>query len=58
MATRSILKNVDFKERSLSRSFISALENAKHKSSKDVTLSRTYTEVTGDKIKQLFGDKS
>lgn len=55
MATKSILKNVDIKSKVLGRSLIIALENAEGKSSKEVTLSRTYKDIRGDKIKEIFG---
>ena len=57
MATKSILKNVDIKDKKLSKSLIVALESAKGKHGKEVTLSRTYSDVRGDKILEIFGDK-
>lgn len=57
MATRSILKNVNIKDQKLGKSLVVALENATKKSSKNVTLSRTYSDVRGDKIKEIFGSK-
>lgn len=57
MATKSILKNIDIKDRKMGRAIVSALENSKNKKSKDVVLSRTCEEVKGEKIKLLFGDK-
>ena len=36
MATKSILKNVDIKDKKLAKSLITALENAKGKKAKDV----------------------
>lgn len=57
MATKSILKNVDIKDKHLARSLISALENASKKKSKDISLSRTYSDVRGEKIKDIFGSK-
>ena len=41
MATKSILKNVDIKDKKLGKSLVIALENAAGKHSKEVTLSRT-----------------
>lgn len=58
MATKSILKNVDIKEKKLGKSLIVALENAAGKSAKNVTLSRTYSDIKGEKIKEIFGTKS
>lgn len=58
MATKSILKNVDIKQKDLGKSLIAALETAAGKSSHPVNLSRTYKDIRGDKIKEIFGDKS
>lgn len=55
MATKSILKEVRFKDRNLCRGFASALENAEGKKSKDVTISRTVTEVKKADVKKFFG---
>lgn len=55
MATKSILKNVDINEKKLGKSLIVALENASNKRSKQVTISRTYSDVRGEKIKEIFG---
>ena len=57
MATKSILKNVDIKEKKLGKSLVVALENAAGKKSRNVTLSRTYSDVHGDKIREIFGQK-
>ena len=54
MATKSILKNVDIKDKKLGKSLIIALESAAGKHSKDVTLSRRYDDVRGEKIKKIF----
>lgn len=54
MATKSILKNVDIKDRTLGKSLLSALENASGKSSKEVEMTRTYTDVHGEKIKDVL----
>ena len=57
MATKSILKEVRFRDRSLCRGFATALEHAKGKKSKEVTLSRTCQTISKDKIKDFFRDK-
>ena len=57
MATKSILKDVRFKDRSLCRGFATALEHAEGKKSKDVQLTRTCQIISKDKIKDFFGDK-
>lgn len=56
MATKSIIKSIDIRDKKLCQTFVSALENAKEKKSKEVSLSRTFTEIKGEKIKELFGE--
>lgn len=55
MATKSILKNVDIKDKKLGKSLVVALENAAGKSSKDVQLSRTYEDARGSKLRSILG---
>ena len=55
MATKSILKHVDIKDRKLGKSLVIALENASQKRAKDVQLSRTYEDVRGDKLRSILG---
>lgn len=54
MATKSILKNVDIKDKKLGKSLVLALENAAEKHSRDVQLSRTYEDVRGDKLRSIL----
>lgn len=54
MATKSILKSVDIKDKKLSKSLVVALENASGKRSKNVQLSRTYEDVRGEKLRSIF----
>lgn len=54
MATKSILKNVDIKDKKLGKSLVRALESAAEKRAQDVTLSRTYTDVRGDALRRFF----
>ncbi|MCB7321226.1 hypothetical protein [Lacrimispora sp. 210928-DFI.3.58] len=56
MATKSILKDVSIKERSLAHTFLDALDNAKSKKHEQVQISRKCSEITGDKIKEFFGE--
>lgn len=56
MATKSILKNVRFKDKNLCRGFATALENASGKTSKEVKLSRTCKTIQRDKIKDFFAE--
>lgn len=58
MATKSILKNVDIKDKKLGKSLVVALENAYGKSAKKVSLTRTYSDIRGERIKDIFGDKT
>lgn len=57
MATRSILENVNFRNKSLTKGFVSALENASKKKSKEVVLQKMCTDVKRDQIKDFFGKK-
>lgn len=57
MATKSILKEVRFKDKQLCHGFASALENAQGKRSKDVVFSRTISDVKKDEVKKFFGVK-
>lgn len=54
MATKSILKNVDIKDKKLGKALVVALEHAADKHSKDVQLSRTYEDVRGDKLRSIL----
>lgn len=54
MATKSILKSVDIKEKKLGKSLVIALENAAGKRSKDVQLSRTYEDIHGEKLRSIL----
>lgn len=54
MATKSILKNIDIKDKKLSKSLVIALEHAVGKHAKDVQLSRTYEDVRDDKLRSIF----
>ncbi len=56
MATLSIIKNINIKKKTLSCTFISALENAENKKSNNVILQRPYSEVKGEEIKKMFGE--
>ena len=56
MATKSILKDVRFKDKNLCRGLATALENASGKTSKEVKLSRTCKTIPKDKIKDFFSE--
>lgn len=55
MATKSILKNVNIKEKQFVRTFVGALEEANESKYVPTQLSRECTELKGDKIKEFFG---
>lgn len=57
MATRSILTNVDIRDKGLSKKLVLALEHAQGKKKKDVTISRTHEDVSKENIKKVFGLK-
>ena len=54
MATKSILKNVTIRDKSLGRNFVNALENAKKSSCHNVKLSKKCVEMTNDDIAKVF----
>lgn len=54
MATKSMLKNIDIKDSSLGKSLVVALEHASDKSSKEVRLSRGYSDYNGDDIRKVL----
>lgn len=55
MATKSILKSVNIRDRKLARSFVNALSEAEKERYEPVKMTRDYIEITGDKIKDFFG---
>lgn len=57
MATKSVLKNVDIKTRASALALVSALENAKGKSSQPVVQNRTFTDADKEEIQKMFGGK-
>lgn len=57
MATKSICKNINIKNKTLTRGLVTALENAIERKGKDVVLSKAFEEVKGENIKNLFGVK-
>ena len=55
MATKSILENINIREKHMGRSFVNALERAEGKTAKEVPLSKSCSTVRRDQIKTLFG---
>lgn len=57
MATKSILKNINIKEKNMGRNFVTALEHAKDKPCKEVVITKSCSVLTSDQIRVVFGDK-
>ena len=57
MATKSILKDVNIKDRRLAHTFIDALDAAKKKQFESAQISRNCTDLSGDKINDFFEKK-
>ena len=58
MATKSILKNITIKNKSDCKNLLNALNNADNKINKDVDNSKNFTEIFGNDIVKMFGDKN
>ena len=56
MATKSILKNITIREKRMGRNFVSALENAQNKHSKEVVLTKSCETVRKQDIRKIFGE--
>lgn len=56
MATKSVLKNVNIKNRASALSLVNALENAKGKHAQRVKKTRTFSDASRDEIRKMFGD--
>lgn len=54
MATKSIIKDVTIKDKSLARSFVNALEHARTVKQEPIKMKEKITEIKGDKIKEFF----
>lgn len=57
MATKSITKNINIKDRTSARNLASALENSKNKGHKTVDMSKASRDVKGEEISKMFGAK-
>lgn len=55
MATKSILKNVDIRDRGLGRTFAKALENAVKVKRKGIKYSHEVRDARTEDIKKFFG---
>ena len=56
MATKSILKTVNIKERKMGHALVEALERSQDAKPKNVTLSKPCREAKGSAIRELFGE--
>lgn len=54
MATKSILKNVNIKNKRLGRNFVNALEKARNEENKEIKLEKKFKNVKQSEIKDLF----
>lgn len=57
MATKSILKEVNYKKPILISQFVAVLEHAKKDRGKTVVLSKPSYDVKGEKLREMFGNK-
>lgn len=55
MATKSILKSVNIRNKGAALSLARAMENAHTKADKPVKMSRSVSEATEEEIKKMFG---
>jgi len=54
MAIKSILKEVNIRNKDLGRKLVNALEHAKHKGSIVVKLTKPVNEISREQIKEIF----
>lgn len=54
MATKSILKNVNIKDKRLGRNFVNALEKAQSTENTEIKSEKKFSYVQKDEIKELF----
>lgn len=57
MATKSILKDVNIRDRRLAHTFVEALSQAENTKYRSVPLSKDCKELTGEDVKMFFGKK-
>ena len=58
MATKSISKNIDIRDKNLAKKFVLALENAENKTSKTVHIDKTVRTATREDIAKIFKEPS
>ncbi len=54
MATKSIMKNIEIRDKKIGEKFAGAIEAAKTTTGKDVEYTRPCKEVKGKEVKALF----
>lgn len=54
MATKSILKTIEIKDKKFGKQFAEAIEAAKTTHGKEVQYTRPYRELKGEEVKKLF----
>ena len=55
VATKSVLKNIDIKNRQSALALVNALENAKGKHTQHVVKTRTFSDANREEIRKMFG---
>lgn len=55
MATKSIMKDIQIRDKKFGKKFAEAIEAAQVTTGKDVEYTRPCKEVKGEEIKRLFG---
>ncbi len=55
MATKSILKDINIKDKKTVAALVNALEHASGKKAQDVKRERSYSEASRAEIKKMFG---
>lgn len=58
VATKSILRNVNIRDRKGAAALARAMENAASVKSRPVEMSRPVSEATKDEIRKMFGDRN
>lgn len=58
MATKSVLKSINIKDKKSALSLVRALENAQYKGRQIVKQDRAISEASREEIRKMFGAKS
>ena len=56
MATKSILKTIDVRDKYFGKKIVDALENAEHAHSKEIVMSRSVKNIGKESIHDIFGE--